>query len=370
MLETLDAVDWTALEHAYGEATDVPDIVRALASRDERVRDQAFREAYGTIYHQGTRYSSTPAAIPFLIELASQPDAPGLADLLDLLVHCVGGSFTATYGPRTGSGSIWGERPSPMEDYGETAEILASCERAAEPAIPLCLRLVTSDAPDADVRRRACHLLAALHAFAPRYELVPRMREVLERDPDATVRAMAAFALAHLMPMVDGVILQMIAREDSEPLVRAVASMGCVRRGQATSELTPSLLAWLSDDALDARYKQLPFRNGDLDGDIAELIPLLGPIVLRDSLPLLLQQLPRVGREGAAGLVLTVLAAVFGPRTGAPQNAAQLSSEQRRVLQTIVASDAVWNGINVTYELAVRDFPSTREELRHYLGER
>ena len=59
MLETLDAVDWTALEHAYGEATDVPDILRALASRDERVRDQAFREAYGTIYHQGTRYSST-----------------------------------------------------------------------------------------------------------------------------------------------------------------------------------------------------------------------------------------------------------------------------------------------------------------------
>ena len=33
MLEGLDAVDWGRLSHAYGAAVDVPDLIRALATR-------------------------------------------------------------------------------------------------------------------------------------------------------------------------------------------------------------------------------------------------------------------------------------------------------------------------------------------------
>ena len=72
-------------------------------------------------------------------------------------------------------------------------------------------------------------------------------------------------------------------------------------------------------------------------------------------------------RMDVTGLALAVL--VAGGTAGQAQQAA-LTAEQRRVLETIASSDAVWNGINITYQLAMRDFPSTREELRHYLGER
>lgn len=36
MLEGLDAIDWTSLEHAYGDASDVPDLLRDLAEGQER----------------------------------------------------------------------------------------------------------------------------------------------------------------------------------------------------------------------------------------------------------------------------------------------------------------------------------------------
>src|SRR5207237_10305385 len=38
MLEGLDAVEWASLTHAYGEAADVPGLIRELLSSDPEVR--------------------------------------------------------------------------------------------------------------------------------------------------------------------------------------------------------------------------------------------------------------------------------------------------------------------------------------------
>jgi hypothetical protein len=73
MLEGLDKIDWKNLEHAYGEAFDVPDLIRSLASKDEEKRADALWELYGNIFHQGTRYKATPFAIPFIFELIRGP---------------------------------------------------------------------------------------------------------------------------------------------------------------------------------------------------------------------------------------------------------------------------------------------------------
>src|SRR5262245_18811798 len=52
MLEGLGAVDWAALEHAYGSAGDVPELIRALRDRDPEVRNRALWQLWGNIYHQ------------------------------------------------------------------------------------------------------------------------------------------------------------------------------------------------------------------------------------------------------------------------------------------------------------------------------
>ncbi|MDZ7617237.1 MAG: PBS lyase, partial [Patescibacteria group bacterium] len=74
MLEGLDTVDWASLRHAYGEATDVPGLLSALLSPDPKLREEATCELFGNIWHQGTVYPASAAAVPFLYELLTAPD--------------------------------------------------------------------------------------------------------------------------------------------------------------------------------------------------------------------------------------------------------------------------------------------------------
>ena len=41
MLEGLDEINWSQLHHAYGEANNVPQLIRKLLSKNERERNEA-----------------------------------------------------------------------------------------------------------------------------------------------------------------------------------------------------------------------------------------------------------------------------------------------------------------------------------------
>ena len=74
MLEGLDEVSWADLSHAYGSADDVPVLLRRAGSGGDEAR-AAIGDLYGKVFHQGTVYPATVAAVPFLVELAgSAPD--------------------------------------------------------------------------------------------------------------------------------------------------------------------------------------------------------------------------------------------------------------------------------------------------------
>ena len=76
MLEGLDTIDWSSLTHAHGPATDVPELLRSLLSKDADVRLQACAELHEKIWHQGTVYSASAAVVPFLFDLLTHPDIP------------------------------------------------------------------------------------------------------------------------------------------------------------------------------------------------------------------------------------------------------------------------------------------------------
>jgi hypothetical protein len=92
MLEGLDRVDWASLEHAYGPADDVPGQLRALLSSDRRVRENALHELFGNIWHQGTVYPASAAAVPFLYELLTAPGVPDRTGIALLLASIAGGA--------------------------------------------------------------------------------------------------------------------------------------------------------------------------------------------------------------------------------------------------------------------------------------
>lgn len=74
MLEGLDAIDWSSLAHAHGPATGVPELLRSLLSEDADRWMQACAELHETIWHQGTVFPASAAAIPFLFEFLTHPE--------------------------------------------------------------------------------------------------------------------------------------------------------------------------------------------------------------------------------------------------------------------------------------------------------
>lgn len=83
----MDDIDWAALGHAYGSAEDVPGQLRAVCGPDEETRDSAFGDLFNTIFHQGSRFSASPYAVPFLARIAVAGPAGARADALMLLTR-------------------------------------------------------------------------------------------------------------------------------------------------------------------------------------------------------------------------------------------------------------------------------------------
>src|SRR5690554_371129 len=83
LLAGLDRIDWSRFHHAYGPATDVPGLLRAVASDDlapEPIKAAAKKRGtsvfehvtwtlYGNVFHQGSVWGVSAKVVPFLLEL-------------------------------------------------------------------------------------------------------------------------------------------------------------------------------------------------------------------------------------------------------------------------------------------------------------
>lgn len=93
MLDGIEGIDWHRLNHAYGPADDVPELLRSLTSPNEKTREDSIRKLFGNIWHQGTVYEATIYAVPFLIELLTSKETrckSGVACLLASIVNGYG----------------------------------------------------------------------------------------------------------------------------------------------------------------------------------------------------------------------------------------------------------------------------------------
>jgi hypothetical protein len=132
MLEGLDTIDWSSLTHAHGPANDVPALLRSLLSEDPDERLQACADLHETIWHQGTIYPASAAAIPFLFELLTLPGPhdPGWAASL---LGCIAtGEGRLQYGLRV-DGEQW--LRTRLAAQGRSLEEALEEERAAMKAI-------------------------------------------------------------------------------------------------------------------------------------------------------------------------------------------------------------------------------------------
>jgi hypothetical protein len=75
---------WKEYRHAYGPATDIPDLLRRArhAPPSRRSNDEPWHSLWSALCHQYDVYSGSIAALPHLVEIASERRPPDRKDAL------------------------------------------------------------------------------------------------------------------------------------------------------------------------------------------------------------------------------------------------------------------------------------------------
>ncbi|MGN6506944.1 MAG: hypothetical protein ACTHM6_15420 [Tepidisphaeraceae bacterium] len=200
MLDGIDSIDWASLRHAYGSAADVPGLLRALASPDEVKRKNAIYELFGNIWHQGTVYPATAAAVPFLYDLLNAPNVPPKSEIAALLACIAVGSgylevhSVGDFGEKTWR-DIVSEKGKSLEDEIEREATETNRVRRAAAARLLDLLPYLRDSEPENRR-----VVAEAFGCYPEYQktTLPELRKIAATETDEEVQVALAESIERL----------------------------------------------------------------------------------------------------------------------------------------------------------------------------
>ncbi len=229
-----DDIDWTGLEEAFGPREGLPDLIKELASPDEKTRSAAYEEAYtASLYHQGTLYPQTVAAVPFILKIAQSRNRNIAKDALVMLRVLAEASLgeSSISGPNT--------RRALLVGLDDLVELL--------------------DSSEAITRRFVVHLLSCFPA--QRERLLKPIRVHLDNDPDSITRAVALYAIGKIAGP-EHTELWRRALDDEAPIVRFVAVFSEASFDAKTEPSKANEVLWdFVQNAGPEAYDQLPFRK-------------------------------------------------------------------------------------------------------------
>jgi hypothetical protein len=361
MLQGLDAVPWADLEHAYGSAADVPDLLRKLLDPNSKVRDEVLRTLYSNVFHQGTRYPATAHVIPFLIEMCASPDVPNRGDLLSYWGSLITGYFSVLERPLWGDGERihnYGQVIIPEAGdswWGDYPATLHQVYRESVNGHEVVCNLLADD--DHRVRAGAAWVLACLPTMAP--ASVPRLQAQLDVEPSGWIRAAIAFALGEL-----GACAPLRSMLAGEPFPAALCMAACeLARNEPTEALVEPLLQFVSEPI--EGYENIPGAGGKSTGDAAYSISHLPPKVQRKAIPAICDRLDKARSFDTMPLVSALLAATFPRRNEA---VTELNALQRQVLARMVNTEELWSIGNLMWTFQAHGLPWEREKCAKLVG--
>ncbi len=356
-LSSLDEIPWSDLTHAYGVAEDVPATLKAFASGGEEA-EQASDELYGTIFHQGTRYTASPFAVPFFVGLLERRDL--LPDLLErLLVMAIG--YEEEWFPR-GFHLEFARAQQRQLDAEPENKFGIDAVRTHE-AVSRAAGLVRDMLDDQDpvVRSEAAHLLAYLPEQGE-----SSLEAMLERL-DTSADARPSFLLSI------GILGRQLAiPADIGPKPSSADSLEV----QVGWRCAASLLGHeeIVDELVDLMSQDLPPIATWLEGSTSNLV--LSSVAVHKGwltegrIRSIAKQLDVDGPFKAAWLADTLLQNVFS-KDLPPERSSDLSPNARLVLEALHDSESWGTGAvkNANWSMTMGGYhvPADRESLGRYL---
>ncbi|MBM7774244.1 hypothetical protein JOD54_004448 [Actinokineospora baliensis] len=162
-------VDWAELEHAYGSAEDTPEFIEALRGEDW---EDAIENLSASILHQGTVYPATLPAVPLLVDVALDPEAPGRNGALWFV-----GAYAESISQGASESSHYLPEDIDIEEFDRDAR--AALADAAARLVPLL------DDEDPEVRAAVYQFSAYLVGDPSAEVMMPLVRARFEREDDS-----------------------------------------------------------------------------------------------------------------------------------------------------------------------------------------
>lgn len=358
MLETLDEIPWAQLEHANGDAADVPGLIRQLSDPDPQILNKALSRLYETVFHQGIRFPATPFVIPFLMELCESPLTPDRGTLLHFWGDLITGAFSIQERPLWSDGlRIYSEEPG--QDFGtnpEYGKILQDIYEASLPGESLLYQLLEDE--DSFTRAEAAWVIGCLPTLCERS--VPRLRNRLIKEPDEWVRAAIAFSLGE---NGDSDCLQeIVGNEEEDRAVKCIAACQLARL-KPSSELIKPLLSFIEHPI--EGYENIPGAGGTSGGDAAFSITTLPDEMQKQAIPYLCEQLGHARAIAAIPLVTSLLSAAFEIREDPLDTPDTL---QQKALISMAQAQEIWSLRGISSVLAAYGLPSNRDQCAKLAG--
>ena len=366
MLETIDQVNWEALNDAYGPSAGTPRRIFALASPNQHERDQALRDLCATIYHQGTIYAASVAAVPFLLELAALAELADRAPTLQVLrALSTGTSFHEAH-----ASLIFNREKSQTAEWQEQVRTekawVAAIHEQLAAAVP-GLAVVLSEGRPAE-RLAAASLLGTLQDQPA--AVAALARAATDSDPVLSATALTVLGGGDKPPVA--LFEQCFAGATSE-LARCVAAiqllLHCLAKSPAAVEYLLDQLRTPRPDLREA-YGALA-DAGEFLGDLGQALAAAPPAAGAAAFPLLYEQVKhsRYPLSPSETFGVLVLATMLRPPPEGKWSAAALTHEQRLAIRLV--ADRAWTidrGVptthgNLTDLLEQAGLPRKREEI-------
>jgi len=357
----MDAIDWSAFSHAYGPATDAPAMLRALLGGDKD-RATALEYLWGALTHQGTVWTATPPATPFLLRILGAPEGQHvrveLLGVLEVIASAI--SYHDVHGPLISDADR--DTPEWLHGAEEQRRAVAASHQEVAKGFDVVLACLADEDPA--VRAQAAPTLAAI-ALLPETNDADKARavDVLRNAVDHESSNVAAAAAALYLGVLGDQTIPWLQDDRSEVRVAAALSPTARDDEGAHRVLVDALMNPAELDAL------FPDNFPGIDGYIrfTVLAAVCDRVADRSrALPALLRVLDQASHWTVDSDRGPILRYVFeGAHTGAP-----LTLSQRAVLDALVKRNDLWDPRNGNAGNAFRavGLPYSREAVREIIA--
>lgn len=390
MLEGLDQIAWADLNHAYGSAKDVPDLLRTLCSPDPQLRRSAHQVLHNALIEQGTIYQATSNIVPFLLEILQTDTPADKADIVMLLHQMLHGSASADFNDSSffddteylemdEADSELQEDYLALDDDDDDADADAyndddNYEQQAYETIlaasPTYFTLLEQDNPE--LQHASAKLLT--HLATQDSALQQQLCNYLTQQAAPTIQTLLLISLNELIELDETWQTSLLHCFSYGPNMLVRWSAATVITGLAYEQTPPQVAQLLLDVLynplqLAQDYQQLAWSTDDIFLYGVQACQNLGE-QYQTELIIALSASLHLAEEGFGfyllGLLLDMLFKPEGKTRSRRKNQV-LTQQQRALLNTIINSQNLWDSSDDLLILQNYRLPSKRTELAELL---